>query len=164
MHAGWGPIRGSQTAGSMVSVLKKGEKPVHWVTGTAAPCTSIFKPVWLDAGMPHTGSRPSGVYDRAALYWRHETLHREVLRNYAQSIRLIRLDQKLIEEEFIAEVERYRNASPNHRREISETAFARAAETENKWHEAVTSRSTNNKNSLLYGIAWRKFNREANLE
>lgn len=164
MHAGWGPIRGSQTAGSMVSVLEKGEKPVHWVTGTAAPCTSVYKPIWLDAGMPHTGSRPGGVYDQAALYWRHEALHREVLRNYAQSIRIIRRDQKLFEDEFMVEVERNRNASPNRRRELSETAFTRAAEMEDQWHKAVSSNTQKSRNSLLYRIAWKKFNQEANME
>ena len=36
--------RGGQTVNSMVSELT-GNRAMHWVTGTAAPCLSIFKPV-----------------------------------------------------------------------------------------------------------------------
>jgi dipeptidase len=164
MHAGWGPIRGSQTAGSMVSVLKKGEKPVHWVTGTAAPCTSIFKPVWMDAGIPDSGTSPNGVYNQTALYWRHETLHREILRDYSQRIRLIRPDQKLIEEELMLEVDRNRNASIHKRRELSEIAFTRAAELEEKWLKTIIPQPIKRSNSFLYRIAWKKFNREAHMD
>jgi len=49
MHAGFGPVRVSQTTGSWVAALKPGQA-VHWATGTSAPCTSIFKPVWIEAG------------------------------------------------------------------------------------------------------------------
>ncbi|MDK1025594.1 MAG: C69 family dipeptidase, partial [Gammaproteobacteria bacterium] len=47
MHAGAGRIRRSQTTGSMVSNLT-GSNSVHFMTGTAAPCTSLFKPIWTD--------------------------------------------------------------------------------------------------------------------
>jgi dipeptidase len=42
-HAGFGPVRGTQTTGSLVAYMHT-EHPVYFVTGTAAPCTSIFKP------------------------------------------------------------------------------------------------------------------------
>jgi hypothetical protein len=45
-HAGWGPVRISQTTGSLVSRLTPGAS-THFVTGTAAPCTSLFKPLYL---------------------------------------------------------------------------------------------------------------------
>jgi len=51
LHAGWGPVRISQTTASMV-VLLDGDHPIIFATGTAAPCTSIFKPMWIDASLP----------------------------------------------------------------------------------------------------------------
>ncbi len=69
MHAGFGPIRQSQTTGSMVSHLAPGTQ-AHFVTGTAAPCISLFKPVWLGAELPDTGPTPTGTYDGATLFWR----------------------------------------------------------------------------------------------
>jgi len=37
----------------MVSEIHRGAA-VHWVTGTAAACLSIFKPVFMDAGCRDT--------------------------------------------------------------------------------------------------------------
>jgi dipeptidase len=80
MHASFGPVRISQTTGSMISHLSPGLH-THWVTGTAAPCTSTFKPVWIDSGLPDMGPSPRGTYDDATLWWRHENLHRDILRD-----------------------------------------------------------------------------------
>lgn len=79
MHGG-GVLASSQTTASWVAELS----PVgmrHWVTATAAPCTSLFKPVNvtepLDLGVPPT--------DRAddSLWWMHERFHRLVVQNPA---------------------------------------------------------------------------------
>lgn len=163
MHAGWGPIRTSQTAGSMVSVLRKGEPPLHWVTGTAAPCTSIFKPVWIDAGLPETGGPLSSQYDRSTLYWRHELLHREILRDYSLRIRLIRADQERIENNLINEVENCRKASVEIRRAMTKSAFEQVEQAEEKWMENITSQPVSRRNSLLYQIAWNQFNKKAGI-
>jgi dipeptidase len=70
----------SQTTGSMISLLSPGLH-THWVTGTTAPCTSTFKPVWIDSGLPDLGPSSSGTYNDATLWWRHENLHRKILRD-----------------------------------------------------------------------------------
>ena len=64
-HAGFGPIRRSQSTGSLVSHLAPGLQ-THFLTGTSAPCTSIFKPVWLGAELPESGPAPTGTYDEAS--------------------------------------------------------------------------------------------------
>lgn len=78
-HASWMPTRTSgQTVGSMVSRLD-GDENVHWVTGTSAPCVSVFKPLRLDGPAAETGPAPGERYDPESLFWRHERLHRKVL-------------------------------------------------------------------------------------
>ncbi len=77
MHAGSGARRG-QTVGSMVSELRAGGA-VHWVTGTAAPCTGVFRPVTFGAGLPDAGPTPGGRADAGSLWWRHERLHRGLM-------------------------------------------------------------------------------------
>lgn len=52
MHAGFGPVRISQSVGSLVSHLRP-DGATHWVTATSTPCTAVFKPVWLDTGRGH---------------------------------------------------------------------------------------------------------------
>ena len=80
MHAGHGDRR-SQTVGSMVSELRP-ETAVHWVTGSAAPCLSVFKPVILSAGLPDQGAVPTDRYDARARWWRHERMHRAALHDF----------------------------------------------------------------------------------
>ena len=71
MHAADGERTG-QTVNSMVSELRAGQA-VHWVTGTAAPCLSIFKPIVPGVPLPAQGPRPKDKCDPATLWWRHET-------------------------------------------------------------------------------------------
>jgi secernin len=62
-----------QTTASWVAELKPGKR-VHWVTATSAPCTAVFKPVVIEAGLPERGARPAGAPDERSVWWRHERL------------------------------------------------------------------------------------------
>lgn len=103
MHAGFGPVRGSQSTGSWISELPAGGAPAtHWVTGTAAPCLSLRVPVWFDAveaaGLPDRGSAPAGTHARGSLWWDHEDLHRLVLRDYPRLRALIEPDRREVQQ------------------------------------------------------------------
>ena len=81
-HASWQPTRSAgQTVGSMVSRLDS-KRCVHWLTGTSAPCLSVFKPVVVgDEGDEaiDVGPAPGERFDPQSLFWRHERLHRKML-------------------------------------------------------------------------------------
>lgn len=162
MHAGWGPIRGSQSAGSMVTQLDRSDT-VHWLTGTAAPCTSLFKPVWLDCGIPATGPSPKGVDDQSSLYWRHEAVHRRILQDYPAMISLIKPDQQQYESQMMTEVVRNLTASYNRRKDVSEQWFQKANDLEGTWLTRVRAAAPGRRNRLLYRSAWKKFNQEASM-
>lgn len=162
MHAGWGPIRRSQSVGAMVSHLADGLH-THWVTGTSAPCTGLFKPVWLDAGLPDTGPSPSDAYDGASLWWRHETLHRAVLQDYATRLSLYRQDRDALESDFIhAAADLARSA--DERAAFSAQCFARADEAIARWTERVRAARVKQRPPFYSTLAWRGFNRQANFE
>ena len=160
MHAGFGPLRLHQTTGSMVSHLAP-EVQTHYVTGTAAPCTSIFKPVWLGAPLPDTGPAPTSSYDEATLFWRHETLHRATLRDYATRIQLYRYARDTLERQFLTGAEAHRDQPLAERAAYAGLCFAQADEAEADWAERVLANAPSSRLGLLYALAWRNFNHSA---
>jgi dipeptidase len=77
MHAG-DRRRMGQSVGSLVSDLRPGGA-AHWVTAASAPCTAIFRPVFMDASLPAQGAIPGDRDDRSTRWWAHEALHRGAL-------------------------------------------------------------------------------------
>ena len=160
MHASFGPVRVSQTTGSMISHLSEGLN-THWVTGTAAPCTSIFKPVWIDSGLPELGTSPSGTYDEAALWWRHENLHREILRDYAARISILEEPRTKLEAEFRQKAELITKSEQSKRRDFSQVCFSQAEKAEEACLDEIRNMPITSSRPWLDKLAWRKFDRQA---
>jgi len=94
MHAG-GVAAASQTTASWVAEL--GSNAVrHWVTGTAAPCTGLFKPVRVEEPLD-LGSAPTDRADLSSLWWRHERLHRRVMCDPARLRQLFAAERDAVE-------------------------------------------------------------------
>jgi len=151
-HAGFGPIRGSQTTGSLVSYLKP-EGQTHFVTAAAAPCTGIFKPVWIDGKLPDMGS-PSVKQDESSYFWRHEKLHRAFLEHgnsYAQ-------ERDRLEEEFVSKALKLTDAET--RRDYCEKTFNLSELIEKTWLDR-TRNEPKKRTPFLYRKAWQKFNQKS---
>jgi dipeptidase len=118
VHAG-GLVASSQTTASWVAELRPGGAR-HWVTGTAAPCTSLFKPVSVDVPL-ELGPPPKDRADDESLWWRHERLHRAVMRDPARLAACYCAERDEIESAWLAN-------PPD-----SSSAFAEAAGLEAKW-------------------------------
>jgi secernin len=161
-HAAFGPVRVSQTTGSMVSHLDS-EVQTHYFTATAAPCTSIFKPVWTGAELPDTGPAPTGTYDEAALFWQHETLHRATLRDYATRIALYQDERDALEHRFIEGAEAFRERPAEERAAYAARCFAEASAAGTRWTERVQEAKPSKRPGLLYAHALRVFNRAAGM-
>jgi len=82
---------------SFVSYLYT-DNPLIFATGTAAPCTGIFKPVWTDVELPNMGQKPTGVYDNTSLFWQHEILHRNILNDHQTFVSLFKSKRNDLEE------------------------------------------------------------------
>ena len=172
VHASMGPLRPSQTTGAMVAHLVP-DLPTFWLTGTSAPCTGIFKPVYLGgAGLPKVGAEPTGIYDPQSLWWTHERLHRTVIRDYASRMPLYREQREALEASFMIEAEEIRarlgSVSPPdraaHLAAFTASCFDRAADATRRWTGAVSSVPVRKRPSVLFSLAWDILNRQAKLE
>jgi secernin len=160
MHAGFGPIRASQSTASLVAYLD-GDTPIIFATGTSAPCTSIFKPMWLDAPLPPLGADPASTYDSTSLFWSHERLHRATLLNYPGRLKTYANDRDELEKKFIQEALNLAKASAKERAGYSTQCFHEAAQAEKEWlkrAERVPARK-----KILHTHAWNRINRKAEM-
>lgn len=101
MHAG-GLAAAAQTVASWAAWLSPGGDS-HWVTGTAAPCTGLFKPVAVTARLPAEllGAEPTDRADPSSLFWRHERLHRAVLTAPAELLPLLLPERDAVEAQWL---------------------------------------------------------------
>ncbi len=170
MHASWGPIRGNQTTASLVVQLDPALVTV-WTTGTSAPCTGLFKPLWPEAGLPDLGPEPARTYDGTSLWWQHERLHRAVLEDYPARLALYRAERDALETEFVTGatqlVAAVRDLPPARRQArlatFSAECWQRARAAEARWTEQVLAAPGRPHWPSPHHLAWQKFNRAAQL-
>lgn len=144
MHAA-GPIRRSQTTGSMIAQLSK-ERVTSLFTGSSAPCLSLFRPVDFDSTQNYSVLADPEAAVEDSLWVASEKLHHRALfdadfrhqlrfsRNEAES----RILQTLAAEE------------PN---------FAEADDIARKWHEGqrwVLKRKPRSLPYTLQALYWRR--------
>ena len=170
MHAGNELLRYSQSTGSMVSCLGRDEQ-VHWVTGTSAPCTSVFKPVYLNGlQLAEHGAEANGFYDCDSLWWLHERLHRAMLCDYAATYPLIAEERDALELGFLRGAAQLSSDLPPLgerramlQRSFSQACFDEALVTEQRWFERIQGAVSGQYAPWLYRRYWTKHNKHARL-
>jgi len=164
MHAG-GITRPSQTAGSYIGVLYP-DLSINWFTATSTPCISMYKPVFIPAGLPDIGPKPTGKYDPSTLWWRQERLHRAMLGSYRKYAPPIRSEIERIERELEKKALKLREAYVRGEAreedllELTREAFDKAATILEKYLSVVKPKVILNP---LFAAYWMRVNREAGL-
>lgn len=161
-HAGWGPVRISQTTGSLVSRLVP-DFSTHFITGTAAPCTSLFKPIWVDTPMVQDKLPAGEAFDSKSLFWEHEMLHRLVLKDYQKSMQFITPRRDKLEAALLKQALSARKSDLTERQSVARQAFEKARDLDNECLVALKSLAVDKSKDLLYSHAWRKWNKAAGL-
>lgn len=155
--------KSTQTTASLVAHLKPDDVTI-WVTGTSAPCTGIFKPVWFEekvfSNIPYLKTIPRGSFNPNTLWWRHELLHREVLRDFQPRLNTYAGERNKLEAKFL-----YGAASSdeNDRFSFVQKCFLEASTAEDKWLKQVKEIPVLRKQNFIYRRFWEKQNREAGL-
>ncbi|MGC8835470.1 MAG: C69 family dipeptidase [Infirmifilum sp.] len=164
MHAG-GPTRPSQTANSMIALLYE-KTPIIFVTGTSSPCISLYKPVFLEAGLPDLGPRPENRYNPEAYWWIHERLHRKLLASYPDYAKDIRSEIEAFERELFQRAMRlreeylYGKTTREDLFRLTQEAFTTGRIIDEKWTKSVRARRSFN---LLFEFYWDRANKRAGI-
>ncbi len=148
VHAG-GLVASSQTTGSWVSDLRHGSR--HWATATSAPCTSLFKPVAVDAPLD-LGPPPTNVFDPQATWWRHELLHRTTIGAHATLMPRYRYARDRTEARWLADPP------------TPADAFAEAERLERRWLADVAAAHLPDHRPRWVRRAWKATDRAARID
>lgn len=151
-HASWQRTRQSgQTTASLVSRLHARES-VHYLTGTSAPCLSVFKPVLLGGELLQSGPTPGAGFDTESLFWRHERLHRLVLGDYAARRASFEIARAKCESKALTTA--LESASPQSRQEI----WDEHRELVRGWAEHISQIALRDRRSSLAQRYWTQQN------
>ena len=163
MHAGYGPIRVGQSTASMVVHLEA-SRPTVFATGTSAPCTGLFKPLWVDTPLPVLATTPADTYDPESLFWSHERLHREVRRNFPERLEAYAADRDTLESQFVREALAMSRAPVKQRASFAADCFQQVSRAEEGWLERVRDIPVRKSlGGVLDDRVWERFNRAAKM-
>ncbi len=164
MHAADLFIRKSQTTASMVSSVSADGKILTFVTATAAPCLSVFKPVFLDGPLPWEYPLPTPQeYDPRHLWWRHEKLHRLMLFRYGKFYGEFAAERDQLEDSFVSDALQLADAPVAERTRFVKDCFARAEMFESTWITRL-QKEPPEKTGIFYSFYWNRLNKRNNLE
>ncbi len=160
-HAAYPVTRhAAQSTGSLVARLS--DEPMAWITGTSAPCTSLYKPVWLGKPfLPDSAGVGEGVFSKESLWWQHERLHRVLLQDYAKRMEQIIEKRDTLQKNWMNEAEKC--TSPGKQRQLTEKAFSEASKQEMEWLRTILPLSLRSRPNRLYRVYWKKQNQKAGM-
>ncbi|MCF7823414.1 MAG: C69 family dipeptidase [Candidatus Marinimicrobia bacterium] len=127
-HAGASPARqAAQTTASLVAHLTPSEN-TFWVTASASPCTSVFKPVWFGPDPLPTSfmGEDIGDFDDDIFWWHHEELHRQIIRDFQNRHDLVRKEFDALENRWLGKV---KNIKESEQADLTAEAFNLERET-----------------------------------
>ncbi|MDB5226551.1 MAG: Secernin [Bacteroidota bacterium] len=160
MHAS-GLFTPHQTVGSMVAELRKDGMPTVWLTGSSAPCLSVYKPFYFgnDVLNEENFISPTSTFDNS-YWWQWEELHRNILKNYPEKFPLIISDRNELEEEALLEDKHLntKTQDTNKTNALSQRILQESIEYRNKWLQKITA--VENKKHFWYDRFWKKQNRK----
>jgi secernin len=154
MHAGFGPVRIDQTTGSLVVDLSDGRLDV-WITGTSAPCLSVFRPALFSDYSEDT------IISSERDWLDNEIFHRNGLFCQDDFIRTFTSERDTVESGFIRVFGHSEKKDKTIDNVTSKCADERNAFI-NQWKQKAIS-TEKVRGHFLLRTAWKEFNREANL-
>jgi len=149
----------AQSTGSFVAHLLP-SKNTFWVTGTSSPCTSIFKPIRLGPDCLNIGPELRNRYDQNSLWWQHEILHRLILKDFNNRIKVIENDRDKFENLLLEKCEQ---STAQEFKSFSNAAFISAQKMESGFVKLIKDMKKPKKEKYFYSTFWEKLNQKAEI-
>jgi secernin len=156
MHAGFGPIRIDQTTGSLV-VDFSNDKTLLWITGTSAPCLSVFHPLLFSNFQIDT------VISSEVDWQANEFFHRNTIFCPESFVNLFAKERDELEAGFIQTLSQNKSASDEKMQFAIDNCNKQRRAFIERWDEKANSEKKIG-GHYFYRKAWNKFNKEANLK
>jgi hypothetical protein len=83
--------------------------------------------------LPDLGPYPTEHFDPAALWWKHELLHRRAMADFENLVPEIRADFDRLEDEFLAQADAVKKGTPGEKREFMDYCFRQALAATEDW-------------------------------
>lgn len=161
MHAS-GLFTPHQSVGSMVVELRKEKPTTVWLTGTSAPCLSLFKPFYFgnDTLLEENFIPPTATIDNS-YWWQWEKLHRSIVKDYATAIPFVQFKQQELEKIWIKQDKILTEENWNllNAKQVSLKALKESVEVRNY----LQSKAYPDKTGFLYNQFWKRQNKKANV-
>jgi len=154
MHAADPLVRRSQTVGSLIVQLTPDRHVNVFMTGTSAPCLSIFKPVFFGCSLDN---RAGSSYSPDSLWWFHETLHRSLLNRSGKTIFEFWTERTQFEETLWKEFRKIETASVFDQCLFSKDFFQKSHLFESQWIEKL--KTIPPKRHFFYSSYWGRLSR-----
>jgi secernin len=162
VHAGAPHYRQWQAVGAMVAEVGR-DGAMGWFTGTSGTCVSIFKPVFTGVELPDFGPLPTEQLNPAALWWKHELLHRRAMTDFHHFVSAIRQDFDILEAEYVSAAPSVMKGSAREKKEFMDYCFQKAEQATEVWIKRITSSNGLTFNDPDYRAMWHKYNSMAGL-
>jgi secernin len=162
VHAGAPQYRQWQAVGAMVAEMGP-DGTVGWFTGTSGTCVSIFKPLFTGVELPDLGPLPTEQFNPAALWWKHELLHRRAMTDFGRFVPEIRKDFDVLETEFLSEAPSVLKGTSREKKEFTDYCFKKAEAATEAWITRLCSHDNLTFADADYRGMWHKYNSMAGL-
>lgn len=147
----------AQTTGSLIAHLKNKDH-TFWATGTAAPCTGLFKPIRFALGkILAPGPAPRAKFESHSLWWQHEILHRSVLLDFNPRLRIFLSEKAEMEKKWQEQVRL--DESPE-LSTLTQSAFEQARKKTTEWIKQIQQQQPG-PSSYFYRSYWKRQNKKA---
>jgi dipeptidase len=150
----------TQTTGSLVAHLAP-KTQTYWATGTAAACTSVFKPIWFEGEvLPEIAIEPGNRFDPGSLWWHHEQLHRRMLLDYPDRIKPYSAERDRLEKSFIQDAA---EVSPGSRAAFTRDVFMKGRDFTEQWIQNLNDYPVASRTKWFYRQYWHRQNKKAGI-